>query len=341
MPGTSKRFAVLVLVAILVALPASAGATLAYVKPPSDPHVYVAEDNGKGAQAIGAGDRPHVSPDGEFVVYERGTPGLAGSEMELYSVATGKTTTLLGEWHESYALAWAPDSRTVAALRGPQAGPPTLVLVEVETGKVTTIAKGYTGGFSFSPDGSGLVYGVGRSVVYPAEGALHRYTLATGASVALTHGDGARLPLWGPDHQIVFSKEIGTKRGSPPRFDLFLINEDGGGVRQLTHTSFPPLSEGLEPTAWTPDGKQVLAQFGGQGTSYAVAVNAATGAERPLVKGLTWGFYGSALSPDGKTVLGPLGSVPNDPHAKVATVPFAGGRPKVLVTDASEPSWGG
>jgi hypothetical protein len=117
------------------------------------------------------------------------------------------------------------------------------------------------------------------------------------------------------------------------------MNEKGKQVKRLTHTSVDQLLQGLFPTAWSGDGKRILAEFGGQDTSYAVGVNAATGAQKPIVKAAESGFVGTALSADGKTVLGYEGGFdPGNSH-KVVTVPFNGGKANLLVNNASEPDW--
>ena len=84
------------------------------------------------------------------------------------------------------------------------------------------------------------------------------------------------------------------------------------------------------------------AEFGGQDQSYAVAVSAVTGSEKKLTDNPETGLQGAALSPDGTTVLGTVGlGFGGNPKPKVVTVPFTGGREKVLVPGGYEPSWGG
>ena len=48
----------------------------------------------------------------------------------------------------------------------------------------------------------------------------------------------------------------------------------------------------------------LLAEFGGQDTSYAETVNPGTGAHRPVVRPAEDGFVGSDLTADGSTILG-------------------------------------
>ena len=51
------------------------------------------------------------------------------------------------------------------------------------------------------------------------------------------------------------------------------------------------------------------------------------------------GFVGTALSSDGTTVLGSTGGFEPGPDHTVSTIPYGGGKTKVLVKNASEPDW--
>jgi Tol biopolymer transport system component len=341
----SKLIPALLLAAALLALPAAASATLAYSTNVFHPHIWVAKnDNGKGAKAIGVGSNAKVSPDGELVVFEREGAKGKGPEMKLYDLATGKTKTIFSPWRESYSFAWSPDSTMVAALRGGELGRRTLAVVDVETGKQTKIASGYFAGLSFSPDSKELAFGLAAVESYPLKSDIYRYPLAGRAAHALTQDQVSGYPLWGPTGQIVFVKQLGAKqRQYGPKNDLFLMNATGKGVKRLTDTKVDPLTQGLYPTAWSASGKQLLAEYGGQDTSYAVAVNPMTGAEKSLSPGNTeTGFVGVALTANGKTVLGYLGGYEGPgSQLKIASVPYKGGKPMILVRGGFSPSWGG
>ncbi len=342
----SPKLKLSVLLAALVALlavPAGAQATLAYVTHVFHPHVVVAQNNGKGAKTIGAGTNAKVSPDGKLVAFEREANGKAGPEMKLYDLATGKTRTIFSPWRESYTFAWSPDSTMVAALRGGELGKRTLYVVDVETGKATRIATGYFNGVSFSPDSTEVVFGLTNGD-YPGKTDVVRDPVTGGPTSTLTHDHISGWPLWGPQGQIVFVKQLNAKqRKYGPKNDLFLMNANGKGVKRLTHTKVGQLTVGLFPTAWSASGNQLLAEFGGQDTSYAVAVNPKTGAEKNLSpKNTETGFAGVALTPNGKTVLGYIGGFEGGSNSlKIASVPYKGGKPKVLVSGGFSPSWGG
>jgi len=340
----SKLIPALIAVVAPLAVPAAAQATLAYSTHVFHPHVVVAQDNGKGAKTIGAGSNAKVSPDGQLVAFEREAKGKAGPEMKLYDVATGKTKTIFSPWRESYAFAWSPDSTMVAALGGGELGKRTLYVVDVETGKKTRIATGYFNGVSFSPDSAEVVFGLSPNQDYPGKTDIVRAPVTGGPTSTLTHDHISGWPLWGPQGQIVFVKQLNAKqRKYGPKNDLFLMNANGKGVKRLTHTKVDQLTAGLFPTAWSASGNQLLAEFGGQDTSYAVAVNPQTGAERNLSPGNTeTGFAGVALTPDGKTVLGYIGGYEGGGNSlKIASVPYAGGKAKVVVSGGFAPSWGG
>lgn len=340
----SKLVPALLGIVALLAVPAAAQATLAYTTHVFHPHVVVANDNGKGAKKIGAGTDPKVAPNGKLVAFERENAAKGkGPEMKLYDVATGKTKTLFTSWRESYTFAWSPDSTMVAALTGGELGNRTLYVVDVETGKKTRIATGYFNAVSFSPDDQEVVFGL-ASEEFGGKTNIVRDPVTGGPTSTLTHDGISGWPLWGPQGQIVFVKQLNAKqRKYGPKNDLFLMNADGKGVKRLTHTKVDALTEGLFPTAWSASGKQLLAEYGGQDTSYAVAVNPETGAEKNLSPGNTeTGFSGVALTPDGRTVLGYIGGFEGGAGSlKIASVPYKGGKAKVIVNGGFDPSWGG
>ena len=245
-------------------------------------------------------------------------------------------------WRNSFYLAFSPDSTKIAALRGPEVGTQRLVVIDVATGTQRTIASGVFSGFSFSPDGSEVVYAMAPRDDYPLPSDVYRVSANGGKATRLTKDHKSQDPLWGAGETIVFVKQIGAKqRRYGPKNELFTMSPHGTQVKRLTHTTVEPLLVGLYPTEWSADGSRLLAEFEGQDTSYAVAVSPQTGAQRPLDKAGIGerGFVGTALSRDGTTVLGATGGFEPGPGHNVATIPYAGGKAKVLVKNAFEPDW--
>jgi dipeptidyl aminopeptidase/acylaminoacyl peptidase len=333
----------LVAATALLALPAAAQATLAYVKNPMNPVVYAANDNGGGAFKVGSGTNPKVSPDGDVIAYSReGNGGKRGLVLGA-ATAGGGSTPVLGNLQDSFYVTFSPDSKLVAAVRGPEIGKGHLVLLDVTSGTLLrTVASGYFSGISFSPDGTELAYSVSQSEDFPAKTDVFTATVAPGKPTQITKGGNSVDPLWGPAGKIVFAKQLDAKsRKYGPKNELFLMSPNGKGVKRLTHTKVDPLLQGLYPTEWSANGNKLLAEFEGQDTSYAVTVNPKTRAQRPLDKmgDGERGFVGTALSSDGTTVLGFTGGFEPGPNHDVATIPYGGGKAKSLVKGAFEPDW--
>jgi hypothetical protein len=155
----------------------------------------------------------------------------------------------------------------------------------------------------------------------------------------LTKDHRSAYPLWGPQKTVFVKALDAKKRKYGPKNELYLMRPNGKGVKRLTHTKVPQLLQGLFPTDWSDSGNQLLAEFEGQDTSYAVKVNPQTGAQRPIGKEGEQGFVGTALSSDGKLVLGFTGGFDPGASHDVVAVPYTGGQPKLLAKNAFEPDW--
>lgn len=351
MPTVKKLPLVLsaLVLAAPLAVPAAAQATLAYVKNPLHPTVFAAADDGSGAKKLVAGSNPHVSPDGKIVaLLSQGSSLKSKPEMVLAPAEASAPPTVLAKgWRQPEVFAWSPDSKLVVAVLGPELGKQRLVLIDTETGAQRTLAHGFFNGVSFSPSGGEIVYGVAGSEKFPPRSDLYRIeVLPPGAvsvkavvPVRLTKDHNAAYPLWGPQ-KIVFVKTLeAKKRKYGPKNELYLMNPNGKGVKRLTHTKVDPLLQGLFPTEWSASGNQLLTEFEGQDTSYAVRVNPKTGAQKPVARAGEQGFVGTAISGDGKSVLGYTGGFDPGAEHDVVSVPYKGGKGKVLAKNAFEPDW--
>jgi dipeptidyl aminopeptidase/acylaminoacyl peptidase len=334
--------------ASLLVLPAAAHATLAFVRSPLTPTVWTAADNGSAQRRIGPGSNPRVSPDGKIVAFFHQGEGRSAQPELMLAPADGSApiSRLATGWREPTSFAWSPDSASIATVLGPELGPKRLVLIDVVTGAQQTIARGFFSGVSFSPQGGQLAYARAPSEKFPPRSDVYRFDVVPGESarapqpVRLTSDHRSLYPLWGPNERIVFVRLLGGRqRRYGPKNELFLMNPQGKSVRRLTHTKVDPLTQGLYPTDWSASGNQLLTEYEGQDTSYAVTVNPRTGAERTLTREREQGFVGTALSADGGTVLGWLGGFEPGPGHKVVTIPYGGGKPKVLAKNATEPDW--
>jgi hypothetical protein len=336
-----KLLAAIVVAAALLALPAAANATLSYTKDLKQPTVYYSKDNGKGGKKIGPGYNSHVSPNGEWVEYERSTTN--GVEMRVFSVAVGKSERLLNPLQEGYEVAWSPDSTMIAAQTGPLNGPFNLLVINVESLKRSKVATGFFNGFSFSPESDELVYGVAPNLNYPPKSTIYKVGIDGTGRVKLSPDKMSMDPLWAPNGQIVFTRQMPSKnRPYGPANQIFVMNEEGQRISQVSRTKVDPLAEGLSPIAISENSSRLLTEFGGQDQGYGVCLSLVTGSEKNLSPGNPeTGFQAAGISPDGTTVLGSEGlGFGGNPHPKVVTKPWNGGKSKVLVKEAYAPSWG-
>lgn len=332
------RLIALAVFAILV-FPASAQA-LVYVKNPLHPTVF---DSHRGR--IDAGSDPRILGGGVSIAYLHEGAGHT-PEMKVI-LGSEPAKTVLTDWREPNYM--DNHGELIAALRGPEIGKRELVVVNVDTGAVTVLDKGYFTGLSFCPECSEpeLVYSKSPSESSLQRSDVFKIAVNGGQPVRLTSDHRSLDPLWRPGilerahpSKIVFVKELGERqRKYGPKNELYVMNQSGGEVRRLTHAKVGPLLLGLFPVAFSHDGKHLLAEFEGQDTSYAVGVDFRTGRQHPIATVGERGFIGTAISNDGESVLGYTGGFdPQAPH-DVAIAPFAGGKPRVKVKNAFEPDW--
>lgn len=336
-PGKSKPLLFCLVLVALLAVPASASATIAYVKYghyPLAPKVLTADDDGLNETLIGRGTEPTVSPDGTMVAYLN-TRGKR--ERLKVNRVSGGVADLLTDAARISSVTWSPESNRIAAVRAPAHGEERLVLIELPSGGqhviARVIARGSFGTVSFSPNGDQLVYSrlrEGRSDVY-------RFAVGGHGSKRLTYDHRSQAPLWGPHNRIAFVKQVGERR----KLEIFTMNSDGGDVRRLTHTRPARSRSGYYPAAWSPDGTRLLANYAVRGREeFGAIVYTQTGALGRL-RPRRAHFIGTAFSCDGDLVLGSRGRFGPVANHKVGLVPAASGTMQVLAEFAYDPDLGG
>jgi Tol biopolymer transport system component len=315
----------------LAAFPAAAGAALVYVKGPNSGHpvVWAARDDGTAPRRIATGSLPVISPDGKWVAWR----DFANNAVRLRKVR-GRNVRKIAKSLSIGAVAFSPDSKRLGmALRR------RLIVYDIAARASATVARGFINGFSFSPDSASLVYGTsGRDEAFDAPSDLYALELNSDNKMRVTRDRKSLNPLWGPNGEIVFDRQT-RREGDAPRYNLFGIHPDGGALRRITALRIPPLLSGLVPLEMSADGGRLLADFTGQDTSVGFAVNPRTGRTRALSKNMETGFMATDLSADGRKVLGQTGGADPANRHNVVTVPYAGGKPTVLVRRAAYPDW--
>jgi hypothetical protein len=313
------------------------------------PKVWIAAANGSAPKLLGLGQQPLLAPDGQSVAVALfGTvsgPQESGPAIGIYPSSGAPIADYLSlEAATATPLAWSPDSRYLAVFAQSNAtvgiaASSSLDVIDTQTGTVTTIAHGEIYGASFARDGSDrLVFATARSLSSTARTNLY-VAEADGAGVHPITSDGRSLfPVWGPTY-IAYDRE--RPRRLSPEYQIWLATLTNPRVRKLTHVRVNSLAQGLVPLAFSATATRLLAEFVGEDTSEAFAVNAANGRARPLHVGREE-VQGAGISSDGSTLLLDTGSFEQAPsHGRIMTVPWAGGPPTVLVAHGAQASWNG
>jgi len=323
-----------------------ADATLVYMtggfptEPPRLPApewVWSAHNDGSAPRRLARGSAPRISPDGKLVAYDSFSHGK--TRLTVVPAAGGRPRVLIASgWQDQSTLAWSPDSKTLLAVMGSEVGGKRLVRINVESGAVgATLATGHDF-FSaeFSPDGSRVIYTRASTEKIPTD--LFIVALETGRVRQLTHDHRSSDAVWGRGW-IVFSRSRNARhREDAPKQDLYLIKPAGTDLHRLTYTNPPFLLSGLTPVEWSFDGLRLLAEFGGQDTSYAEIVNPTTGRVR-RVGTPSQGFVGWGLSHNGHWILATTGGPEPSSNTNVVAIPYGGSKPRILARHAWWADW--
>jgi hypothetical protein len=220
------------------------------------------------------------------------------------------------------------------------AGRSALTVIDTSTGVAVVIARGQINGASFAPDGSDRI-AFGRSASASLSASTNVFLSAPdGSGLRSLTRDGHSLnPVWGPRY-IAYDRER-PRRQDAPVFQIWLISPAGGGTRRVSNLHVRSLVSGLVPIAFSGDGSRLLCEFEGQDTSEAWTLLVPSGRARRLsARGQP--VIGAGISRDGRTVLideNALEGPASD--GRVASIPFIGGRSRILVAHGSQASWNG
>jgi Tol biopolymer transport system component len=341
--------AICALVLAAIAVPSAAGDStsvrIAYDTgtATAGPFVWVANANGGSPRRLGPGDEPLISPSSGYVA--AASNASKGPALELYSTAGAAPHHFFnGARVSADPVAWSPDSRYLAVelsstnLKARQDG---LAVIDTTTMRATTLVSGGTiAGASFNPAASGgdrLVYGILSSSSQTTPSNLYTVGPSGADSTQITHDNRSLEPVWGAKG-IVFVRE--TPRGADafPIYQLWL--RAGSKSIQLTHVKVQKLVAGLAPISISADGNRILAEFGGQDTSYAWTVQISPRRVEQVRNGTDQDLQAGQISQDGTRLLISADAFMEPPsHGTVETLPFGGGGKPTPIARGGEPSW--
>ena len=190
---------------------------------------------------------PAWSPDGSRIAFTRLDEGVT----KIYLMkANGSGQKRLSESPgEELLPSWSPDGEQIAFVGNNEPGSEFgLWLIRSDGTELQSLgSSGLVGPPAWSPDGT--------AIAFSSDGDLYVWKLDGSAPMRLTNDhvpgttsfDGSIDPAWSPDGmQIVFAA------GEENNHDLFVINADGTGRRQLTSG---PANDRVP--SWSPDGTTV------------------------------------------------------------------------------------
>lgn len=300
--------------AALLALPAMAGATVAFTRlvapytfpsQPLNPAIWVANNDGSAPRKLPvSGTAPEISPDGTMVAYLVMSKPSYSSTLHIVTIATGvDVNTKTNCWNPG----WAPNSSAVSCTVTSNSLQ-NLVTV-TPTGKTTVVSKSTTsariGSSTWSPDSTMLAWNVD---IYKSKNAQPNQVLramrADGTGSMLKLGNGAD-PVWGPN-RIAFTRSTGSDDNAITQ--IWTVSPTGGAstAKQLTHwkRSGTQFFSGPAPGMWTSDGSKIIGGLAGMDDdANSIVVNATSGAITTLGTQNTYSNQPVALAADGSSVL--------------------------------------
>lgn len=215
------------------------------------------------------GRDPAISPDGRRIVSVRGDlpPEVYGSDINGKGVK--QLTRAPGEFPQSLAPSFTPDSRHVLWFKyGGAEGTSGLYLMNLDGSGQRQLTGDGGQDPVFSPNGRLLAYSTRGIVIANADGG-GAHVLLPDQDVKTTSPLGRYRerngePSWTPDgSRLAFSREWHRTtiecftspacEKTESAADVYVMNPDGSGIRQLTST---PKFDELDPS-WSPDGSKI------------------------------------------------------------------------------------
>lgn len=202
---------------------------------------------------------PSLSPDHRLIVEER--PGMPVPVYIVTPAGTGARRLTHTSTADSLAPTFSPDSRRILYFQNGGDADGIHVMNADGTGeRRLTSDAGF--GPVFSPNAAQIAYFTTGITIVNADGTGSHVVLPNVRTVTLLPSPSLMNttntePNWSPDgRQIVFTRETFSQTFGGPRsdqIDVYAMNADGTGVRQLTSST----GVNEQEPSWSPDGRQI------------------------------------------------------------------------------------
>lgn len=243
---------------------------------------------------------PRWSPDGRWIAFQRGDS--IRFDIFVAPATGGKPQQLTHDNDMMGGFAWLPDSKAIiySSSRGetmPYLPPLALWQVTLRDGSVRRVTSGEISYASPDISRSGPIL-VSRMKLqtdiwkFPVEG-LPTENVRRGVRVTRQTGQ-VLTPTASPD-----DKEVAFLSDSGGHANLWVVNTESGGLRQITHERDPNVAVGVP--VWSPDGHSIafVSSHGNQGLTFGVWLVDSDGSN---LRNVANPGLGPAWSPDGRWV---------------------------------------
>jgi Tol biopolymer transport system component len=337
---------------------------LVYQKLVGKKGIWVADADGSNPRLlVSTGFAPEISPNGAWVAYlAECTEATGRCSLHIVPTSGGNAREVAGGIYADFG--WSPDSERIAAEQASLPANLALVSIDVASGDKAVLTEGQLWGWSFSPDGSQIVFARTENPtefneraapVLGNESNLFVIDVEGGEAKRITDTGDAAEPVWGPK-AIAFAKLVSCITPEAPpdppancrnntwgAHEIWQIQPDGSGRRTITGPLPDRLQAqgftGLTPVDWSDDGRALLSCWANEWGCVPMAVDPASGKERELDN--AQGSEPVALSQDGQFALVETGGggEPSPEDYVVLIFPYEGGKPEVVARAAVSPSW--
>ena len=221
---------------------------------------------------------------------------------------TGEPEQVVAASRENTRGNWSPDGQQIA-FSSDRMGEMNLWLLSLADGRTRQLTRGAGGDYQphWSPDARSLVFFSGRAGAID----IWRYDFGDESLTPLTHGEGINInPFFSPDNE-----HIAFQSDRDGRLEVFVMNRDGGDVRQLTTVGVAG-----HFLRWSAAGERVIFRCPATPDPRTMSVPLSGGDPEPTAKVI--GGAHMSLSPDHSMIMDVLG------HRTLWVSPLNGDAPR-------------